>query len=308
MSEVADDVANAAKPPPLACEITFQYTFEELREGLRPPEQAAKRIKPAIGLLGWFLFVAFAVALYVLLQSRSASPLLGAGMPPPPPPEPAPPRVDLWLTLMPSALAAVIVGVLISAGLVSVRLSRSSSPATRRRGGTAMAVAIVTCALLIWAGLSIVSDSRTPTDWQPSRVILIVLSLAPWVVVLIGLIWIVRRAVRRQWATRPSLRRQRTIGLDDQGLHNRDELTTLLYRWPYYRRAWETENLLVLADENDHRHILPKRAFAGDDQLEVARAIVASHVEDSKFRVQPRGFAMTPIAVLPLESARADGR
>jgi hypothetical protein len=69
-------------------------------------------------------------------------------------------------------------------------------------------------------------------------------------------------------------------------------VTDAFYRWAYFRRAWETPNCLVLLDENDLRHVLPKRTMDAST-LENARALIANHVADCKFLTAPGGFPVT---------------
>jgi hypothetical protein len=71
------------------------------------------------------------------------------------------------------------------------------------------------------------------------------------------------------------------------------------YKWAYFQRAWETPNELVLLDESDLRHILPKRAFEEVGGLDTARSLIGSHIADAKFLTQPVGFPVRPIAVPP---------
>jgi hypothetical protein len=209
---------------------------------------------------------------------------------------------------MPSATVASAVLVLLTAGIVSVRLTRSARQEVRRRAGTVAAAAIVIVALLIWLGFSVGSDPPFQIEWEPSPIELMLLAAAPWVVVLVLLVLISRLALRWQWKSKASLRRPRTIRLDEQGLHNHDDVTSMLYRWPYFRCAWETENLLVLDDENGLRHILPKRAFVEVGEVEVARSLIGTHVADSKFSVTLGGFpvnrpAQAPVPAIPVMPA-----
>jgi hypothetical protein len=49
---------------------------------------------------------------------------------------------------------------------------------------------------------------------------------------------------------------------------------------------------LVLLDENDARHVLPKRVMDAMT-LDLARAVISNHVADCKFLVTPGGFPVT---------------
>jgi hypothetical protein len=49
--------------------------------------------------------------------------------------------------------------------------------------------------------------------------------------------------------------------MDASGIAGDDGVKKVLYRWPAFVQAWETDNLLVLDDESRHRHMIPKHAL-----------------------------------------------
>jgi hypothetical protein len=105
----------------------------------------------------------------------------------------------------------------------------------------------------------------------------------------------VRNRLRHQWESKPGFRRQRTVVLDADGERVTDGMTDIFYRWPFFQSAWETTNVLVLVDENQLRHILPKRVM-DQTTLDQARAVISNHVADCKFLTTPGGF---PVASTP---------
>src|SRR5689334_15139886 len=117
--DAAPAAAPVITPPPLRVELQFEYTPDELREGLRPPERAAgpkRRATHAVPLIGWLLLLIAAVSGYIFLEAHVAPTAV------PTPAEPELPKVNLLLTLGPSYIAAAIVGLFFASVLVAVRL------------------------------------------------------------------------------------------------------------------------------------------------------------------------------------------
>src|SRR5205823_7913918 len=133
------------------------------------------------------------------------------------------------------------------------------------------------------------------------RVQLLLVTVAPWMLVLTLLLWLnvsaARRAAEQVWNVGTTLRRPRRVRMAaDTGMTVETEKMNVAYRWSNFRRAWETDHLIVLADENELRHILPKRAF-DEASLGRTRALIASRVADSKLRDPPRrAFAIDAVA------------
>ena len=285
----------------LRAEFSFEFTFEELREGLtQSPElqQQRKTPKRAAGLLGWVLFVTLAMLLFLVLNNRTR-PAGAAAVNAPPA---APQRIDAFVAAGPSVLVAILVGTLVSAIAVAVYLATDKSPRARRSAAQLPATGAFVVILVGGIGAALLASRSAPSGWAVSYRLAMILALAPWVVVVaLGLgftIWLSRANLRRQWNSKPYLRRRRTIALDGDGAHATDGVADYFYRWPYFTRAWETANVLVLLDENDLRHVFPKRVM---DQatLERARAVITNHIADCKFLTIPGGFPVTPAASSP---------
>ena len=79
-----------------------------------------------------------------------------------------------------------------------------------------------------------------------------------------------------------------------------DGISRIHYRWPFFKSALETPNLLVLVDEVERRHMVPKRAFVDEHTSERARSFIASNVSNCRFNLACRGFPVQPMPVLPL--------
>jgi hypothetical protein len=303
MPPLATASAPTAPTAPLRVEITFEYTFDELREGLTqsPDIKSRKRMKPAAklgSLFGWVLFVAMAMLLFLLLQKNSPpgrTPGIAGPLPPP--------GVDVMLTLAPSAFAAALVGIFAMTIAFFMVIQTSKSERVRRSGKYFGISAAIAYTLLIWFAISVLVSAPRPADmWAITRGQALMLSFAPWLVVVVVLltfvVWFSRNHLRRMWTSRPYLRRRRTMIFDEGGERVLDEFTDLSYRWPYFRRAWETENCIVLQDENTIRHILPKRAL-DQPTLEALRAVISNHLADTKFLTTPGGFPVATAYAAP---------
>jgi hypothetical protein len=279
-------------PPVTRVELAFQYTFAELREGLTtsPDVQPARhRSWARKGWIGWALFVPLAVVLFLLLnrtQTRTRpAPVIPASD--------AGPVFDAWLTLVPAVLGASVFAVILFAVIVAGRMLQSKNASVRKSAGTLGALAIFVAGCGVAVAPRYVGAALPEDGWWVGGGTAILLALAPWLaltLLAIGVgVWFSRTHLRRQWETKPYLQRRRTIVLDSVGEQSADEMTTTFYRWPFFRRAWETENVLVLLDENDARHVLPKRVM-DQTTLDRARALISNHVAECTFRVAPGGF------------------
>jgi hypothetical protein len=289
---------------PLKVVVSFNYTIDDLREGLALPPQDRRKKRPAILTWGsWIVFVFFATIFFLLLnRNRGAFPP-PAGPLPPVMTEPPPRWIDLRLLVVPSATAALCVASLILGLFVTGRLARSKSLHVRRNSGYAFVVSCILCGLLFWMGSWLLGTDLFQSNLDPEHASIMLIVWTPWLALLAALIIfgvvVNRGALQRQWNKKKSYQRRRTVELNDQGLRNSDEMGENFYRWPYFQRAWETPNELVLVDEADLRHILPKRAFEEVGGLDTARSLIGSHIADAKFLTQPVGFPVRPIAVPP---------
>ena len=272
-------------------EITFEYTFGELREGLTQSAEQQQQLrgqakaKRTALLLGWVLFIALAVFFFMLLNERgSAASRRLTGL--------SPPTVDIRMAVGPSLVAALLVAGLVVSVSLGTRLmmdNRQKVRDTGKRLPTMVALPVMmicfVAAFLLWF--------QQPSGWTVSYRLGMTLALLPWIVVIAlafaSVIWLNRASLRVYFEARPYLRRRRTIVLDDDGERSTDGVTDLFYSWPHFHQAWETANVLVLLDENEFRHILPKRVM-DQAMLEQARAIIGNHIADARFLTKPGGF------------------
>jgi hypothetical protein len=288
-------VAPLPLPPLPRVEITFEYTFDELHEGMTFSPEVKQRKTPAftLGLLAWVVFIALATMLFMLLNNRATTV----------PQTPAPPvRVDVIVAVAPSALVASGIGLTAVLLAVATWMLTSKSERVRRSSTRVATGAVIAVVLFVVAGSLVLISNTDEVNWSVSRRQAVMLALAPWIVVsfliLALIVWLSGMNLRRQWNCKPQLRRRRTIVLDGDGEHFTDGLAEMFYRWPCFRRAWETANVLVLMDENDLRHILPKRVM-DPTTLDLARAVLSNHIADCKFLTTAGGFPVAAPAAPP---------
>jgi hypothetical protein len=81
-----------------------------------------------------------------------------------------------------------------------------------------------------------------------------------------------------------------------------DTVASSAYTWPYFSRARETENLLILAGDGGLQHLLPKRAFGDTAEIEACRSLLQNKIANTKFLTLPGGFAVLPKSVIPLSA------
>ena len=281
-------------PLPPRVEITFDYTFDEICDGLtsspdEPQRQPKRRpLAKRVRLIGWVLLIALAVVLLMFLNRGEQ------------------PRVDLLMAAGPSVLAASLVtlGIVIVTGTFWMAMSPNQK--TRDAGGGLQTPAVVGMVLIAIAALGMMWARGEPSGCTVRYRTAMTVALLPWFFVIVltftAWLWLSSSDLRLKWLAQSARRRPRTIVLVADWVRWRDEVSDLLYRWPYFRRAWETPNVLVMEDENELRHILPKRVM-DPATLDQARSIIASHLADARLLIRPGGIP----AALPARPPESSG-
>ena len=283
--------------------IRLNYRLEDLQEAVffvdvekKMPPRAIRR-----GIIGWLVFVAMATAMFYFLR---ATPAPTAGLMAAHEDFPVDPILEFVTTLLPSGVMLLI---LILSLWQAWRSSRwSPHPLKRRRDGMLATVIVLGIAFLAFGGFLLVNRPTTFL-WYATRDQLVLLRIGPWVLVFVLMIvfsLLYRRwQPRKQWLMNPGHRRETEIELDDLGVRVHDSLTLHERKWETFVKARETPGLLLLESEDARRWMIPKRAFNDASEIDRARALIQNKISDSRFLVQPGGFAVLPKPVMPVSEA-----
>lgn len=279
--------------------LEFTYTFDDLEEALVPEKYAANprayRGASIRGLVQWPL-VFLMIAASVWMQDQSA-----AG----PRPAEVPPRELAW-DVLPSVLPATLVFLLLAAAIwQTYRRSHQRSEPRVSSGQKFVYQAIWMVVMIAFAfGTLTLLNRESGMLWQPTRQQLLLLEMGPWMIDLTLLVLLGqlkrRWSARLQWASKPAWRRPKVIELDHDGFLSLDEMSRVHHRWPYFLRARETANLIVLISEDGLQYLIPKRAFPDPLDADRARGLIQNMVPQTNFLTKPGGFTVIPKPAIPL--------
>ena len=274
--------------------LEFSYRIEDVREAVQTAlVPGSRKASKSRHLLGWFTFVLPAALWFVAVNLPRGAPEPQEG-----------PELDLLLVLMPAALPGVVL--LVFLGWSFFKQIRLRPVASREPGARAVlpsptrgaaVIGMIIGGLFITAALWLTTPGPSILV-HPSRPLMVrvamYVSIAEMFILFAYAKLTARLAVRTQWNAKPTWRRAKVMTLDDAGFSISDALSRTDYRWEYFSKARETENLLVLHAEDGLMHLIPKRAIR-EGELDAARALIQNGIPDSKFLVVPGGFAVLPV-------------
>jgi hypothetical protein len=106
-----------------------------------------------------------------------------------------------------------------------------------------------------------------------------------------------RRDVRKLWDSQPAFHRLKTADVSAEGVVISDDKTRLEYRWQAFVGWRETKNLFMLVTSPKTSQFLPKRAFAGEEELSAMRAIceLIPKSANAAFPVEPMPSTPPPL-------------
>jgi len=279
-------------------QLEFSYELVDLRESRVPekfaanPEKYARRWIPVVVI--WAIAATMG-AFDVLLKKLS----------------PAPPRVspdviyNFRAEFLPALLPALYVYTLYFLMIRSTRRTaqnRKSASAVMRGRVTRVIYFLVCIALGVVAGMAIVGDWGS--SWRATPVQVVLITVAPWLLLIVlmqMLGFLLRRAkVVGEWRSNAAWGRPKLVKMDETGFLLRDQLYQINCAWPFFARARETKNLLILESEARAELLIPKRAFAHPADLDRCRSLLQNVISQTDFLVRPIGFEVLPKPVLPL--------
>ena len=110
----------------------------------------------------------------------------------------------------------------------------------------------------------------------------LLLSLQPWVLVVVLVYFFVFRQFRRRhdrhFDSEPAFHEPRTFELDQTGVTMRDLHSRTTIEWPGFVRFLETPNLFILFSTENTGHLIPKRAFASPEDANHARDLFLNNI------------------------------
>jgi hypothetical protein len=86
------------------------------------------------------------------------------------------------------------------------------------------------------------------------------------------------RDARKRFEREPAAHRLQTVEITEGGLSQSTHASSTQYKWEAFIRQLETPNLFVLYVTEVTFLLLPKRAFAGQDEINAFRELVAGVV------------------------------
>jgi hypothetical protein len=290
---------------------TFQLTFEDFEEAVRPPAvdakgnyvsptAAAKRAGRGRGAVGWVLFALTGVMLFLLIRSnrptRTYAPIPSvAGIIQPPGEDLV---AFLLVAFVPLAFCWIIVVFLLVSTIQKLRKPKDGKKSAQWVGRT-FGIALT---LLSVATIGGAMSRQIHLTWHPTRTLMLTVGLVPWLVSLVLWIAIFNRLGKSQrrvaWKTQTGLHLPRTVVVNDEGLRLIDTEVDQLYRWGYFKSAHETDRLFVLRNNELFIVMVPKRAFPRPDDAIALRGIFYDRIPEKRFFEQPSAFPTIPLAKL----------
>lgn len=70
----------------------------------------------------------------------------------------------------------------------------------------------------------------------------------------------------------------RTVTIGNEGIRSESEVSTIETKWNSFEKFRETPNLFVIHQTKDVAGIVPKRAFASQEEMAQFRNLIASKV------------------------------
>jgi hypothetical protein len=303
-----------AVPAALPLRLEFTYEFADLAEA----SAATASISPSKfrrGVFGWVLFIGLAIVLFMLLEHRRKSP---PPAPAPPPAAAAPASAGrLLLPLLPWVLIFLVIWLIVFLVLRRSHATRAhprphstlfepgQEPPPRpttRAGATSTRegwLLLPLVGLAITVMVLLVQRPATPRE--------LVVATFPWLVagLIVGLIltgWR-KSVVKRLWETQPTFHRPHVVEVYPDHIVYSTAVGRFDHRWEAFTHVRETPGLFVLYESPYLMNMLPKRAFAGREEVDAFRELLRRTVAqrpDPAFPVLPAIPVLPPAAPPPL--------
>ena len=105
----------------------------------------------------------------------------------------------------------------------------------------------------------------------------------------------------RKWENRPDLHRHQTVDISAEGLTLSDTVSRHDLQWPAFVKGEETRHLFLLFTWESSGLMIPKRAFASDEELDAMRNLMKliPSTPNTGFQVLPLSPRQSPAPMPP---------
>jgi hypothetical protein len=264
--------------------LEFSYDFDDYEEANRSHRSSGSAGSGRALLLRWIVFIALAAFLFLLLSSKP-SPRRGPATTAPVPGSSL--LVNFFLPFIPWLLIFGFIWLFIRRQLRGAKpksflydsnVAAARAHAISKRYGLMRRILLV---VAITAGcLGILYLLFESTGSIPD----VLLPILPWLLIF-GFIWFfVFRALRgnwrKVWEGQPQLHGPQTMDAGEDGVTVATPLSRAEYRWEAFQHVRETPNLFLLYMSNFSFHMVPKRSFASDAEVDQFRSLVRNFIAE----------------------------
>ena len=305
--------------------LDVTYTYDDYAEAnTAHMASGVSRGRARVGLLGWVVFIALAVVLFVLLRGTATpGPAAGTGALPPAPPATRG-LINILLPLLPWLLVFLAIWFFVFRLLRAVNKTRTSSllppgsgrpdpalgPPTGAAGRSALSWVIIITCVVGWLVVTVINafSSNGDSAGAPPRSPLVgaAMTALPWFFIFFGFMTFVRRAgvgVKRMWDGQPQLQRPKRIEIAEPGVVVIDGVSRSEQLWEAFTHARETPNLFLLYFSEYSFQMIPKRCFATTADADAFRELVRRTVVERP----PPAFPVMPAGSIPQRAAPPTG-
>lgn len=287
-------------------QIHFQCTLDDYIEantGAPPQTKKGMAWRFLKGIGGWLGFVVAMLVLMQIFRSNSATAPIEE-------PTPFPYMRLFWVMLVPIALIALLLFLMVRASRRLTKPWDAPLPAeVRRRKVTGrQAIGWIVFTVVLLTTLVVYNMFPPALDrLPPSMEFFLPLGPLVMLVVLVGTLSTVsrRKTSVLHWKAQPQEQEPRTLSAGEEGILVEQPSARLEYRWQSFAGYRETENLILLYISIYRFFIIPKRAFHDAATLFQFKGLVMSHIPEGRFLDLPRP-AFPVLATPAAEPAAAE--
>jgi hypothetical protein len=276
-------------------QIEYKLAFEEFDEAMREAQRLMteqERKQANRSWVGWGVVVVVVVLGIILDQ---VDPMPGI----------RPPAYSLITLLLP---AAAIIMIWLSLTLLLQRRGHRGRAVWGSRWAIVFTLGMLAFAIGMWLFISLLErpEAEATTDWFGTM-----FPHVFWIVFVLLVIGATVRQTSRQveqaWERQAPLRRPVRLEIAPGGIVCDQQVNRRQYDWAALARFTETPNVLMLWVSEMAFEIVPKRAFPSAAELETAREMFLTQIQDPE--ILPRAFPVLPVPPpLPVEAEKIKTR